>query len=723
MSFNEFLNKLDKVENIVSTSGLLAKTIKSLREECNIKSQKKFSDEYGDIMRENRLLRIGILGRVKAGKSSFLNALLFGGDDILPKAATPMTAALSIIEYGEENGLRVDFYSEADLDKIEKDAQKYESMLKESIAQKIATLKENARQRDESPKADLEQNAEKIVKRELKQKEERLCACYEQNELIKNSKISLAELGAYKDFSGDLDEIRAKLSDYVGREGKCMPFTKSITLRLNDEFLQNVQIIDTPGLNDPVPSRSARTMEFLDKCDAALVLSRAGQFLAQGEVELLDRLANLGSTARIFFVASKADEALSGDEYKGEFSKAFDKLKTALSIHLTKTLQSQGFIGDKWAKRIDSEIILSSSICANSANLNANTLDMLQEQFGGDFAGANQNANLAKLANMERLESIFAELKKQREAILAQRCNEHLETITKNLGKYKDSLIECIQEEVKTLNQKDIESVKKEAENLAKARAKGEFILNDKWEKESLEFILNLREFLLSKKDEFFAKLKESSDSAKDKGVDKWETGMWWWKKEHTSRYNIIDATAVRGGILKTCRNLEELLTREIKDKIKEWRFEIQSILLSALRGNVSDEFLDDIAFGKATKNAIKMINYPPIQYTTQIPDTIKGANGKLKRYEADNFIVNYEADEFIKNVSTFCVDFEDRVAVDINSFIDTLERTLYEAKLGNEVFGRLDEELDDLQKKLSNKKLRLEECKTLQIKLEEVMK
>ena len=48
------------------------------------------------------VLRIGIVGQVKAGKSSFINALLFDGNDILPKASTPMTAALTVIKYSEK---------------------------------------------------------------------------------------------------------------------------------------------------------------------------------------------------------------------------------------------------------------------------------------------------------------------------------------------------------------------------------------------------------------------------------------------------------------------------------------------------------------------------------------------------------------------------------------------------------------------------------------------
>lgn len=53
----------------------------------------QFKKDAQFAINENRLLRIGIIGQIKRGKSSFLNSLLFKGQDILPKAATPMTAA------------------------------------------------------------------------------------------------------------------------------------------------------------------------------------------------------------------------------------------------------------------------------------------------------------------------------------------------------------------------------------------------------------------------------------------------------------------------------------------------------------------------------------------------------------------------------------------------------------------------------------------------------
>ena len=76
-----------------------------------------------------RKLSIGIVGAMKAGKSSFLNACIFGGRDVLPKAATPMTAALTRIRYSETPQATVHFYERKDWEKIEDNAQKYEEQL------------------------------------------------------------------------------------------------------------------------------------------------------------------------------------------------------------------------------------------------------------------------------------------------------------------------------------------------------------------------------------------------------------------------------------------------------------------------------------------------------------------------------------------------------------------------------------------------------------------
>lgn len=63
---------------------------------------------------EDRKLTLAVVGRVKAGKSSFLNELIFQGKDILPHAFRPKTATLTKIEYDEHPHLVISYYRPAE---------------------------------------------------------------------------------------------------------------------------------------------------------------------------------------------------------------------------------------------------------------------------------------------------------------------------------------------------------------------------------------------------------------------------------------------------------------------------------------------------------------------------------------------------------------------------------------------------------------------------------
>ena len=66
---------------------------------------------------------------MKAGKSSLLNALIFDGDPVLPKAATPMTAALTELSYGDSFSAEVSFFSDDDRKKIKAAYEEYKEKL------------------------------------------------------------------------------------------------------------------------------------------------------------------------------------------------------------------------------------------------------------------------------------------------------------------------------------------------------------------------------------------------------------------------------------------------------------------------------------------------------------------------------------------------------------------------------------------------------------------
>ena len=736
MSFNEFLNKVEKISSVVEANEILRDESANLRREYFIKSVDEFKRDQAELERKERLLKIGILGRVKAGKSSFLNALIFGGENILPKAATPMTAALTILEYAKSPNFSVEFYTQKDLDEIATKAREYQSKLNECVNEKFNELKEReqkkALNRAQIDEARLRQNAYDIVESDFKTKQEALFACYEQNELIKKRKISLAELESNKDFSGDLEAIRVKLNDYVGSEGKFMPFTKSITLRLDNEFLQDVQIIDTPGLNDPVPSRSARTLEFLDKCDAALVLSPAGQFLNASDVDLLDRL-DRNSTTKIFFVASRADSQLHGHilgKSNANLDTAISLIENELSSSISQKLREGEAESAMIQRAMNAKIILSSSICANFALRAESDLDedeshalgLLKKHYPNDFSPKNKMDSFKKLANMQTLESIFAELKREKEAILAQRLAESLATKQSNLNSYQQALIDIVKNQMDLLQSSDLDKLKSQEIELHQIKCNAESALDEAYEDLRVELVKAVEEKLKEEKDKFFRDLEKTSENAEGIGSEKreedntWFFGLFGSVDTKIDYFTTFKAGKVRGVIKETCENLERLLSRESRYFIKDWRKKahkhISTILLKEMEGN--SIYMDRILISNSIKSAFNAIEYPEISYESRIPDSINGKSGTLK---------DKEAERFIAVVETYITDFKSQVGKDINSFADKIKVSLEGIKLGDKIFGNIIKEIERLKDDLADKTLRLKKYKNLQTNLEKIMK
>ncbi|MGP1561897.1 MAG: hypothetical protein ACTTIC_07420 [Helicobacteraceae bacterium] len=84
-----------------------------------------------------------------------------------------------------------------------------------------------------------------------------LSSAFDQHErIVKAGVANVADLEKFRNIqAASMDELNKKLADFVGADGKYMPFTKSVTLKIDNEKLKDIAIIDTLGINDPVVSR------------------------------------------------------------------------------------------------------------------------------------------------------------------------------------------------------------------------------------------------------------------------------------------------------------------------------------------------------------------------------------------------------------------------------------------------------------------------------------
>ena len=147
-----------------------------------------------------------------------------------------MTAALSVITYGEKEHIVAEFYT-AD----------------EWAEQKMQAL------REESEATDTLDASKIKAAKELVSKANKLGTSLD------------SYLGKTKEDSFN------QLIEYVGAEGKYVSITKSVTIYYPNECLKGVEVVDTPGFNDPIVSREERTKAFLAKADVVIMMLYAGR--------------------------------------------------------------------------------------------------------------------------------------------------------------------------------------------------------------------------------------------------------------------------------------------------------------------------------------------------------------------------------------------------------------------------------------------------------------
>lgn len=207
---------------------------------------------------ENQSFSIGITGVMNAGKSTMLNALL--GNAVLGTSVIPETANLTLIKYAQEPYAVVNFWNAKEWTRIEEGASSLKGM--------EAFVKET--------KNHFGNNFDAFITDEGK-----------------SERIKVEDLNLY---------TSAKYSDK-----KCN-LVKSVELYTDLKFVQEgVQIVDTPGLDDPVIQREEITLDYLSQCDLLIHLMNASQAATQKDVDFIIDALIYRNVAQLLIVITRID--------------------------------------------------------------------------------------------------------------------------------------------------------------------------------------------------------------------------------------------------------------------------------------------------------------------------------------------------------------------------------------------------------------------------------
>lgn len=255
------------------------------------------------------------------------------------------------------------FYERKDWEKIEDNAQKYEEQLNTKYSNYCKIY-------DRSHADSTEGVCSKqVFERTLFQQDvsEVLKSAKELTQMVGSNSAILEHLGDADVLDGD---IMAKLQDYVGARGRFTPIVNYVELEVNLPELEDLEIVDTPGLNDPIVSRSYATRQFLRACDVVILLSPCSQFMDANTVGLMANGLPDNGVRKVIVVGSKLDSGLL-NEPKGSFAvasqHALNSYKGQFSRTIRQAMRNNSRRAGILEKISESDLLFVSSTCSSMA--------------------------------------------------------------------------------------------------------------------------------------------------------------------------------------------------------------------------------------------------------------------------------------------------------------------------------------------------------------------
>ncbi len=727
----------EKIEQVVDKHrDFLGDEAAGLCAEHSIPAAKKLQAELAAIADEDRLLKVGIVGQVNSGKSSLLNALLFEGQSILPKAATPMTAALAVLSHGDVEQAEVEFFTPEDLEAIEAEAGKYERLLKK-LTDALLAEKESKSRSLRNPRGSMApEERDRVRRRAARQMRDDhlvLTDCHEQHEKIKSSGISIERLGESKllNLSGDLSALQGQLEDYVGADGQYMPFTKSVNIRLPQENLKDIEIVDTPGINDPVQSREARTRDLLNQCDVVLVVSRAGQFMNKVDEDLMDRITSKQGVRELFVAAVQVDSELFASEkakYDGQLDRVLNSITGELGRHLEKVVadlkERNPEVGNTYDQLLEegqSRVIHSSALCESLKQrfgekdgwdeAMAHVWNRLQSAYPDYFSATNESLSsisLAKLSNISAIQSIVEEVRARKQDILKERIDAYEHDKSRSLKDLKAGLLEFAENRQAEIEGTDIQKLKEQRREL-ETSLKGAAADIEDAKDDSVDLIGK------SMRDELEKRIKEEELKGKiseEEGdrTEHYKDGVIF-KKTRTRVHQTIRTNAIVNHLSDFSENLVEEVVEKAEEKKKDWRKELNSNMTKILRENFPDGSLEASVIRRVIGSTVRAIPVPDFEYDNRMPPELE-PQGVLEDTEAEKFFET--ACDYAR---TLCRGLRKEIRAYVKRFTSKMKKIPLEKLL----LEQLKKELTALEESIKNKEMELKRINLIKGELERI--
>ncbi len=759
MNVQEIIQKSALIEKTLKEQGLQERARSFISDNAVIKTE-ELEKTLKEMQDTDRNLKVGIIGRVKAGKSSLLNALIFEGVEVLPKAATPMTASLTILKYADTMSAEVEFYSQKDIAELENEHERYVREFNRIVDEEVKKQKEKEKQNlsnrakelgskmigkfsrnksdKEAPKErvlsdeEIVKKAERIAKSEL-EKDTKLVSSYDQYEKMKKSGLTNTETKDSRIQANSLQELNQKLLQFVGADGKFMPYTKAVQISLNNPNLKDLEVIDTPGVNDPIVSREERTKALLKDCHVVFIISPSNQFLTDSDMDLFDKVSNKEGLQEIYFVASQTDSAVCSlsevQNSRHHLPTALENAQKSLSSSLDKTMEALIQTNPNqqkiFEKAIKNGVILTSGACfsmykdfKNQASWESkkeeyyNAWRNLTNAYPDAFNSVDKSKeSLLLLSNMGAIKECLEKAAQRKEEIISQRLQDYAQSQASNLHNLITQLSQDLEDEKKRVKNADMGAIKKQIEAYEKLSGNIEIGFREAYEEFIFYFIKNTRDGLneMLKKAIQTAKTRSREEEEEEHYTERVKQGGLFgsfkrnflsWADDDAGYDEVLRTRVVvkAGVVLDYLTEMHERCESALNDSVGSFKIvfkkELYAKVFPVLRQIIrDDDLIEEVVFKKSVHAVTDKIKFEEFHYT--LPSEIGAQTGFLK---GDGAV------QFIQSVETHLRDFEAETENDVEKYCTDLRKNLEKQDFANGVLSKLKKDMQNLENQVQNK-------------------
>ncbi len=564
---------------------------------------------------EEQTLNIAIMGQVKAGKSSFLNALLFNGKPVLPTAATPKTANLTRISYGEKPVLEVEYYTVEEWQNLEQLAQQQGDYDEIKVAKELTTMVKQS-------SLDVNQ------------------VLQQQRQLIE---------------ANSLDELMQVLDTYAGNSGQYTPLVKMTRLYLPNEELKGFDIIDTPGMNDPVLSRTEKTKEEMKRCDVVFFLSRASQFLDQSDIELLSSQLPQGGVQKMVLVAAQYDSVIIDDGFNRDSlaeceTNVQKRVNRRAETELGKLAEQREQAGRPQVAELLRSLtkpILSSTFAYGFAHWEQSQWDNAMQHTYKELQSLGEEwndyqftaADWERIANFKTLNQEYEQARQNKVQLLEQKKQELLPKAQENLTDKVQALNAMIEQRIHTLNTQDIQQLeqqqKKCEQQIQRISGKLENLINqqiNKLQSTTQDITRDLQKGIQQYSQITTHTGTETEERSYEVSTSKWYNPFSWGSTEtryrsYTTTYEYLNASDAVEQVSQYARDCKVDIQYHFNDLVRpsQLKLDLRKALVDEL--NTSSQDFDPTQFKNTLDRVINQLDLPELNLDIGNPSELISRN------------------------------------------------------------------------------------------------